>query len=194
MVCKSSNALAPLSAQTADTNVRASYSIASYSAGDYTIQWRVVGLSAAGTPAVSCSKNPLGGVRVGTSDNAVRSWIGTTNTNSQISGANILDLNDLYRSSAGSNGSSVGHNSAFPVMASYPVWMRIVRRGGYVTQFVSPDGILWMNGLATTTDTNAANASVAGTAEMTTWELPIGVYSASTAAFVEIDLFSITAP
>jgi hypothetical protein len=197
MACSSSNSANPTFASaTTDPTVRSSVSLASYSAGDYTIQYRVkvANVTATDTGAVTPC---IGTARVGTGDTAIAFSIcmgyATIGWTSPMGSSNAVPAARTSRSSVGgSHGASATAFAPWPRTTTF-MWVRWVKKGNYANFFTSANGRDW-NVLLNTVNT-VTEASIAfdvTTNNPTQYELEMAQSNATAYTYVEIDQFSLT--
>jgi hypothetical protein len=190
-----------------DVSVRGSLSIASYTSGNFTMQYRVKQLSANGDSYLSTTSPAIGGMRAGVADNAVRNmyFVGAyyTTANLPFSSSQHTAMMVSERTSIGGAAASTGSGNAgnpYPEVDALPMWVRWVRRGSTALYFVSSNGVDWTPQFVCTdtNNTNAAcseNASIFGASSMDHVELPIMSGLGTTApnlGWLEIDSFTLT--
>ena len=193
------------------TTLRASLSIASYSSGNYTAQYRVRQMSGNGDTYTSVNSISIAGIRAGTADNAVRLFVfagGGANAGGCPSGATTFPFSSSVhlaacqanRTSTGGSSVQGSHGNPWPETDALPFYVRIVRRGGALNTFLSSDGVTWTPGAQCGNSTNTTVAcswgSTFGSSSLDHIEIPLADIVQSTSyantGWLEIADFTLT--
>lgn len=192
---------------TDNDQLRASLSIAAYTTGNFTLQYRVKQLSANGDTYLTVTGPSIFGMRNGTADNAQRNvvYVGHNSTpviTLPFSSSNHTGMTMSERSSVGAAAAGAAAiGNPYPQVDALPMYVRWVRRSGTAIFYCSSDGISWSPHFVCTgaTNTNAGcseNSAVFGASSMDHVELPMQNSNNSTAqaniGWLEIDQFTLT--
>jgi hypothetical protein len=209
MVCYNGTGAAKIQSTTTDGAVpRGNLSIASYSSGNYTMQWRIKQVSQNGDTYQTYAMPPLFGMRTGTGDNAISVVVEAGYDGSNVAftappnSSNHPTLYVLGRSTTG--GSAYGPNvfgNPFPEVDAWPLWVRIIRRGSTVQMYTSANATDWQPYYACTgtsvTNAQCGETAPIGSSSMDHVELPIYACGTTTCTadkgpWLEIDSFTLT--
>ena len=197
--------------------VRGSLSIASYSSGNYTVQYRVKQISQNGDTYLAVNSPAVFELRNGTADNNPRVALqfggsngGNCNLGSfltfPLSGSNRAYTILQYRTTVGGATSSSSFcflaQNPYPEINTVPFWIRLVKRSGTINLYTSQDGITWSpiwqcSGTTNlTTSLCSIDSADFGGSNMDHIEIPVGLSTWFTAqpnkGWLEIDNFTLT--
>ena len=193
--------------------VRGSLSIASYTSGNYTMQYRVKQVSQNGDSYLSVNSPTVLGMRIGTGDAAIRFFIATGG--SAGGSCNIGEFFTLPYSgsshpyivywprnvTATDSGACAFTQNPYPEIDAVPFWLRVVRRGGTINVYTSPDGTSWSPTTQCSGSTNVTtavcsiNSAVMGGTSLDHVELPMAsadYRGQGSKGWLEIDSFTLT--
>lgn len=202
------------SVTTDSATIRGSLDISAYTAGDYTVQYRVRQASVNGDTYLGSYGNVLFAIRNGTADNSTRHylhlgqlgvvpWLGPPGDGAATSGAtgNRVILGIDQRVTVGGNSNTyAGAGNPWPSVTAWPMWVRWVRRGGGVLSYTSSDGVAWQprfvcTGTSQTNLDCSENSTVFGISGMDHIELStayVDTNPRTNEQWIEIDSFTLT--
>ena len=164
MACYAGAAGMPSNGNTTKTTdndvVRASLSIAAYTSGNFTMQFRVKQISANGDTYLSVTGPSIFGMRNGTADNAQRNvfYVGANSTpiiTLPFSSSNHTGMVLSERTSVGaaaSGGSAIGN--PYPQVDALPIFVRWRRIGSTALFYISSNSNDWTPQFTCTAATN----------------------------------------
>jgi hypothetical protein len=207
MVCYMGGVAAILHASIATDGaaLRGTRDISAYTAGNFTMQYRVKQVSNDGDTYQTVTNPILFGMRTGTADNAARVTVAAGNAGNPItmpySSSNHGSLIASERTAAaGTSGSGTTISNPYPQIDAVPFWVRWIKRGATANFFASADAVTWVP-YAICTGTNNTNAlcsisTSAGSSSMDHVELPVSLagqaQTAGNGTWLEIDNFTLT--
>ncbi len=184
-------------------NPRLSLSIASYSSGNYTLQYRLKQASQNGDTYLTMNDPIAGGLRQGTGDNAIRVAYGIGNGNTAVtmplSSSNHPYLGYSDRTTTGGSSVSGIADTNWPQVDALPMWFKVVRKSSSLQIFSSGDQVNWTPFLVNTTpgNTNTGLSTTDSAAATDHFEIPFSLssgaaQSAGNGPWIEIDNFTLT--
>lgn len=183
-----------------DVGVIADTDITAYSAGNYTIQFRVVGCANGWGVNFAAGNCSFGGLAVGNSYAAgpiEYGWLASNTLVGPLSGTNILLMTGVTRATVGGsmNGAVTQSQNIFPRASAFPFWIKFIKYGNVNQWYASRDGVLWANvvgfGTAALNPTDSTVGTVPSSA-YTFFRFFISSTTTGTDQVMEYDTFTLT--
>lgn len=193
-------------APTTDARVEGVLDVSSYTAGDFTVQYRIRRLSPQGDNYGYGYGQCYVGMRKNTADNDIRfymCWQGQSANSVQVNlqgGSRSAGGYTERTVAAGGATNSGGLRDVWPAPTNFPIHVRIIKRGSQINVQESGEGQIWTNKWPCI-DNNTSQAQCSITAATTAVNrvvLPVGLFGAGvnigtqTQFWIEIDNFTLT--